>query len=507
MAQLKRLSPYFLFLPLFLIGIYFRFNRLQDVGIEYPDSFFYWQTAFDWYHGTETLTEHFRPFIYWLYSKVMMVIGPSEWSIRFFNASCDCLVGCLIVQAGWILRRSVLLGLTAAVSYFFLLQPLMAARSETVAIPSSLFLLLAFNMTLLWTQNQKAILIFLAGTFLGMSWMTHPDLAVLGSSLTIIILVKLIASKRIDGPKFWPLFFKFFGLFLLGYFLVFGIFLMKFGLSETLENFLENHKSQTKSLKGNLPWRLAYYSYHYIRINLGKFGLILFLMSCLSYGHKIIKGKFSSQDIILLSFPLLYLFFCALLFARTLIPRLLIPLVPMILLTIFIQVYDLLPKWRRIALISLGLLFVFINHQTWSFSRDQNVSIYKKIDERYSPMLKENSKLLIGPIATNHIHSPLTRKVYLGGKGFYLSSSKEASLNDVVIKNAITHVWIADILYDERVFGKNLKFTYEERLKTLFNMDPKSYTVEAERSALRSFLKDRAELKHKSNFGELYELK
>jgi len=495
---------------LFVLGISFRFIRTIQIGAGGDDAAFYWQTAYEWLHGNKELSEHFRPFIYWLNAQIMGLTGPNDWILRVANGVWDSLTAVMLVYLGWVLRRNWLLGLCFAVSYLFLLEPLIIARSGLVHSPSTFFLICSVASLLLWAQNKKMRLLFLSGLFMSMSWLIHPDLAVLGASVTLVILYKNLRHQGIDSTTFWSISLKEFLLFVFGYFFVFFVFAWDLGFADLFNNFLLNFKTQSKSLQHGLSWRFYHFSSTYLIANLGC-GVLVLLGAATGLGvHKIIKKRFSTQDFTLFIFPLGFLFFCALLFAQNVITRLLLPLVPVMMVFIVLQFHDFFRGKRFQTLVAPVLcLFIFVfNIDSFRYPFHEPVSVYKEIDAHFQKFLKKDSILLITPLSILHIHAPLGKKMYLDGRGKYLVSTQHRSLDETLSNEKVTHVWIADILYDQRVFGYNLKFTYEERLLTLYGLKPSEYTLEKEKQMLRDFLlTKKAVLIDRSAMGELYELK
>jgi hypothetical protein len=500
-----------IFLTLFIVLVLIRFYRIDQIGVDGADEFFYWQTAYNWLHGNFELTEHFRPFIYWLYSKLFEVFGNHKNIIGIFNVTCDVLVGMGIVYLGYLLRRSVWVGLAAAISYFSLYLPISFARSGCVHAPSSLFLMAYLIYFFHYLKTLKKAFLFFAGFFLSVSWHIHPDLAVLGSAAALTIFYKNCSSVKTSSENYWESFFKDFITFLAGFFLVFFTFAMKFGTAELLNNLLYNHKTQSKNLSSGFVSRLMNFSSTYLQDNLGLSLLVLFSFALLIFLAKAKKGKLTSIELSLFLMPLSYLFFCSLLFARYSIPRLFIPIVPSVIIFIFLQLHDLAKqKALRFELIVLPLVLILlgVNYNGMLYPFNQSVSPYKLVEETFSPLMKGTGKYLITPITTRNIHTPLAKNAYLHGRGLYLSSTNELTLDQVIEKNNISYVWIADILYDAKVFGEDRKFSYDERLINLFGLDPSNYSLEKEKTAMRDYLiKRSALLVSKTPLGELYELR
>src|SRR5690606_33480576 len=106
-------SLYFLLALLLGFATWARFYRLSEVGVAGADVFFYWQTAFNWMNGNFELTEHFRPFIYWIHSSLFKITGPNDWIVRYFNSISNLLVGVLVIIAGRLMNKSWLMSLCA----------------------------------------------------------------------------------------------------------------------------------------------------------------------------------------------------------------------------------------------------------------------------------------------------------------------------------------------------------------------------------------------------------
>lgn len=510
MKTIKFYLPIVFFSLLFCVGVSLRFIRTCDIGASGDDSAFYWQMAYDWMSGDKILSEHFRPFIYWLNAKVMGLTGPNDWILRLANGIYDSLAAALMVASAWLLRRNLLLGLASASAYLFLYYPLTVTRTELVHAPSTFFVTLSLTCLLAWLNKQQNYWLFLCGLFEGMAWLIHPDLAVLGASATFVLFYKNIVSSRIHSEDIWKKISRDFLLYLAGYFLIFFIFMWDLGFSDLMENFFINFKTQSKSLRETFLWRLYHFSEIYLKETAGVYVIILLGLSSGLLIYKKILNRITSHDLALISFPVGFLFFCSLLFAQNVLPRLLLPMIPALILFIFVQFYDVFSqkKFQSLVVALLSLSIIYANFESTRYPFNEQETIYKQLNAHFSPFIKKESKFLITPISTLHIHSVLEKKMYLNGSGVYLVATNYSSIAEAVEKEKITHVWIADVLKDLRIFGINLKLTYVERLKTLFGMTPENYDRDKEIMIIKQFLKSQnATLVDKSKFGELYELK
>lgn len=505
--HLNRVYQIALFLVI-VCCIYFRFYHIQEIGILHPDAFFYWESGREWMLGNEIVTEHFRPFIYWLYGKILWIGGDNDWSIKAFNGICDILTGITLIWSAWSLRKNLTLALSICASYLILWQPMAMSRTETVHTVSALFITLTVACLIKWTEKLNKLFIFLSGLFLSFAWLTHPDLAVLGLAVFFTILYKIFSGFETSRRETFKTFMVNFIIFLVGYFIVLFLFIERLGLDVIIQSLLANHKAQTKSMTGSVLWRFIYFSYHYLRINLGGLaGLGLYIFSIGLFLINAIKHKISSKDFVVFIFPVVYLILCSLLFARILIPRLLLPLIPLIIFFIHLQFHEFF-KRKLITPILLSGFIIVLNLKSFSLAKTQEISPYRQIHNRYEKFISASDKMLITPLTIQSIHSPLMKKIYLHGNGEYLIFSEEESLDQVISERNITYVWISHILRDERVFGKNIKPKNVERLRTLYKMEPKDYNSEKERILLREYLKSKnATLVDQSNLGELYELK
>lgn len=485
-----------------------RFFNITNIGLSTPDGFYYWQMALDWMNGLIPESEHFRPFIYWLQSKLFLIFGPSDWILRLFNGICDSGVGLLLIYLTWLMRKNLELALTVAISYFSLFLPLFeSARADTIHAPSSFFLMTSAIFLIRWCRNLKPLELLLHGIFMSMAWHIHPDLAVLGAASAFILFIKLILSNRMSSGDFWKKGIINFSIFLIGYWSLFLVFAFKLGLNEMISTLLVNQKTQGK-VAGTFIARLFNTSFTYIFENLGYFFTPLLLIAVAILFYKIIKKRVTSHDLVLVIFPFTYLFFCALLFSRFSIARIFIPLVPILCAFILIQIYDVLKSKKNLLLIGVVTLGLLINYKTLVLPFEQPISEYKTVHKEFINTIKDDEKYLITPLSTFYIHSPLRKPVYLNGQGIYLTFTKEESLSEVVEKNHIRYVWIAEILHDPKVFEEYKKRSDSERLKTLFNMDLDKYSRDEEISKMKAFLNQiEAKLIYKTKIGELYELK
>jgi len=496
-------------LPIFIAVFVLRLSRITDIGVDGVDTFYYWQTALNWMEGAWSQGEHFRPFIYWLHSKVMLATGQNDWSIRTFNLLCDQFVGILLIYICIRLRKNWVLGLTVALTYFTLFNPLLAARSEIVHAPSSFFFIFSVLFFVKWLQHLDKSSLFTSAILLSCSWHIHPDLAVLGAGYVFMILFKILKSNKIGSDQKISNFLAYLIIFLVGYWSIFLVFSMKIGFSEMLEVLISNHSSQS-SKKGWFILRFFQFFYAYLVQNLGIPLSVLFGLSVLTFGMKIKKGRASSVELFIFIMPVTYSFFCALLFPRVIIPRLFIPQCGLVILFISLQFFDLFrrEKIRDSFFIFFSFSFLFFNQNTLYYPFQQPISPYKKISETILKVVSNEGNILIAPLSVIHIHSPLSQNVYLQGRGVYLISTKERHFEDIFKKHNIRYIWIADILQDNRVFGKNLKDSTEARLLSLYGLNPNEYSIEKEKKLLKEKMHDiQANLIFQHSIGEIYELK
>lgn len=480
---------------------FFRAYRFDQVGIQGADVFFYWDTAYNWSRGLEDLTNHYRPLIYWVHGLVFRLTGPNDWALKLTHLFFDLGTLLTIYTTGYYIRKSVWVGFVAALFYASMPHVLELTRSEIVHAPSTFFMVLACMLFLGWTRDQSGLKLGFCGFFHGVAWHVHPDLAVLGLPFALIIAWKVVVTSKIKTEDRIVELVRYLGIYIVGYIAVFMVFIIRFNLVDLLLCLKKGQGAQAVNQEF-IPLKFLRFLWTYLNSYFGVVGTTV-LITVL--GLRIYKKNWlNSETLLLVILPVTYAAFAALMFGRYLLPRLFMPLVPLLCLFLVTALWD-LGKARLIAI--FGFSFALLNHQAFTYSFREPVSPYRHLEAEMAPILKHDSRYLISPLSTFEYHSPLSKKTYLDGRGVYLVNAQGRSLDEVIMKNGISHVWVSNILEDLSIFREHIKGLYVERLSSLYGLEPSQYDRTQEIETIKKFLQKRgAKLVSKSTLGEIYEL-
>lgn len=488
----------------FLFGVLSRFWNIFQIGMIGSDEFYYWDVAYQWSKDGVFLTGHYRPFIYYVYSFIMKVFGPNDWVIKLLNVTLDVSTGiCLffIYKLYFKDRRGAFL-----VSSLYLIVPafIFYARRELVHTPSIFFLeLTLLFFPSLFLEKLKGVWVFLSGVFFSMAWNTHPDLFVLFPVFIFFIFVYY--RESLFDSIILAL------LFTLGAASVFIIFSFTFHPFEMVFNILKNHKAQSKLSVDSLwvKWGKIYYLY--IKENLGTVVLAFFSAAILKIVVNLYRGYKNVYEIFLLALIVTYMLMCGLLFSRIYIPRLLLPLCPLIImLVVRMSLHFSFKKKYASAFIGCLLISLIVGEKVHSLDDSfyQEVSYYRRLENEIGEKIDANNRLLVAPIIFYHIHGPLTKKVYLKGQSRYLVNAPGEKMADIIQRNKISYIVWASENYDERIFGKNRNSEYVDRLKSLYSLEYQDYTLDKEHELFGQQMHMLgAELIKTNSLGEFYRVK
>jgi hypothetical protein len=491
----------FIFLGIIIILIFWRFYRLTELGIVGNDVFFYWQTAYDWLNGDLFITEHFRPLIYWLHMKTMWLLGVNDWSIKALHLSMDASIALVLYCLGLKIRKSHLVGFFASMFYLSLFYSFENARTEVVHIPSSFFITLSVLFMTNWFRTPSHHSIFLVGVFHSCAWHVHPDLAVLGLPFVIFISLKIFISSKVSSNERVLSLFKMVSIYVLGYFLVFFVFTAVFGLDEMLDVLKRGHGAQNY-IKEPFLIRFWVQGKAYLLKNFGMMATLIVLSTILLF----IKKKFKTlEEYFLILVPLFHLLFVAHSLSRHVLPRLFIPMLPLVCLFTAVVLWDSFKNKKWIIAV-LAVIF-FANFQTHLYPLNQPSSPYIAIEAEFEKFLPKDKNLLIAPLSVVHHHTPLSKKLYLNGRGRYLVYTTHKNFEEIFKEENISHVWVADAIDRPQEYTSSSRTLYTERIKTLYGLNPEEYDIAKDKQFVKDYLNKRGfKIVHNSNLGTVYEL-
>ena len=463
----------------FIWGIINRFWNILDVGITGSDAFYYWDMAYKWSMGDLHLTEHYRPFIYSLYALTLKIFGTNDWAIKLMNVIYDTLNGFLVYYVYRLYLKNKDGALLAASLYFLVPAYTFWARQEEVHTSSTLFVLLTLVAFRHCQGTRRSLFGFITGLALSCAWNIHPDLIVI--SPVIMYFLWRSRNVKIELKIFDQI------VFLLGVASVFLIFCFSFHPFDLVFNILKNQSLQTKKAEISPLIKFLEIYYLYVKDNLGQ---VLFWSFNLSIIYLIRIKAFKVPVWFFLGLIIFYEIMCTFLFSRIYIPRLMIPLSPLILMLVALAVTSIEVKKWQVGLVALLFSGVLIEKRSeLALGVNHEESIYRKLEADLFPKLAPGSKMVVAPFIVYHIHTPLRKKLYLGGRADYLEKAEGESVEEVISMNNFRYVFWSKQLNDHRILKKNIKKEYTDRLQALYGLTPEEYTVQLEWEILSQKLK------------------
>ena len=317
-----------------------RFYRITEIGMTGTDTFTYWSIATDWVKGHDTLTEHYRPVLYLLYSMAMSIFGENDYSIKILNASLDMLTILFIFLTARKLTKNLLVSTAACSLYALLPGPLIyAARSELSHASTTFFLtagMYAFTFYYGKGKTEKSLetgMLVVSGFLFGCAANTHPDVVLVGPIFIILLLRAHVVHKNARIHQIIIAF----GLFTLAFFVPFICAGAYFGFKNTLNNIFTNYQRQGQDSSSNIidTFRalkgIQQGYFEFFATNLMKYVFVgMLVVNLFLY---IFRSKGSSVSIFLLPMLFHYVAYCVLIH-RSHLYRLFKPWLPSLMLYI-----------------------------------------------------------------------------------------------------------------------------------------------------------------------------
>jgi hypothetical protein len=159
------------------IAVFLRFFMISAIGISGDDTLYYLSLTRGW---AEEQRPDFRIVIRALYSLTYHLAGPSDWSIKGLNASLDIANTLLVFWISLRLGGQRTLAWIITLSYVFMPRAIAFARTELLHTGSTTFLLLSCAA---WVHHladragsNRTPWLVAAGVFLALSYGVHEDL-------------------------------------------------------------------------------------------------------------------------------------------------------------------------------------------------------------------------------------------------------------------------------------------------------------------------------------------
>lgn len=499
---MRILSPLNIVLIGFIIlGAALHFYRVTEIGMIGDDDFFYWETARQWALGNFILTDHYRPFAYFLFGLSQRIFGVNDWSIKLLN----CLLEVVNILIVFLLSKRILknfsFSLLATLIYAWIPFAFLQTGRDAIHIVSATFMLLTL-LTFFKAFKEQIVnkyLLFISGVSLGLTANTHPDLGVLGLSFVIFTAYK---DTVIYQEKNWSTKLKKIcihsGLFTTGFLMPFIIVFTSYGIGNVLDSFLTTTDRQTGG-GGSLFIKLPTLAYNFLAFSSSSLFVWSLIMGSI-FSFYLFKKKNRPIHDFAFFFAMTfvnYLFFYTILISKHMIYRLYFPMIIIPILYFLLTLKSIKVRPLVASGIVGVLLLSFWNFNPLThhfFPLNRSVSPYKVLSDTLEEYIEKThtslGNILVLPLTTYASRTPLTYQVYLEGKGIYMSRLQESSIKEAVEKKDIQYIWWAPAevrtleLLDRSFFIRSHTF--------LFGEPPKSdYTPEKEKKLLKDFLKKR----------------
>ena len=181
-----------------MFGIWLRVHQLDERGIEGSDTVYYASLAESWAEGEpryEIAQQNrvFRPVPLFLYSLAYRLLGFHDTTLKWVNVAADVASIFLVFLSLWIIRRDVVLALCAAATYSLLPKAIGMSRQELVHSISTTFLLLGLVLYLLSETNpgrwRPLLYLTLSGLAIGCAVSSHEELIFVSLPLLAAIVI------------------------------------------------------------------------------------------------------------------------------------------------------------------------------------------------------------------------------------------------------------------------------------------------------------------------------
>lgn len=411
------------FLAVLLVGALPRLLNLADQGLHGDgDNAKYYKIAFQWLNGDRELVIHFRPVSFFLNWLAMKTFGVADYAIKYFNAFFGLLTVALSYSAALMSTRSRVLaffaGLAIAVSPVFIEH----SRIELLHIQSALFVLATINLLLLWYSVTNsgakgvtsALILVAAGVCLGLTTLTHEELAFLGPASVAFILIATLhhgASFKVGVVRSIA--------FTAMYFVPVVAAILYFDVTDIIAFFNRSISNNiiNETVSRSLAWKLAHYPLDMVAYTLTS--LFFWVYLCAS-GYwlfetvRAVKEKRTPHDVVMslcIIAPLFYMLFSCLFFSR-LTARLFIPFAPLVLIADFWFLNALAKRWivEKRAVVTAAVFFVMtvvitlpyghnilLPNQMGNETLTYQTTLYKNCREALNDEVDYKNRLLVVP--------------------------------------------------------------------------------------------------------------
>jgi 4-amino-4-deoxy-L-arabinose transferase-like glycosyltransferase len=327
------------------VALGLRFLGLTGIGVGGSDTILYYTLAEYWIRGDLTFAvgdsiEVFRPVLLGFNALALLLFGHTDVAIKLANVLLDGANMALVALLAWQLSRSRWVAVASAASYGLLPIAIWASRQELPHTPSTFFVLLSFLAAFrgAWVRGQRQTIIWMAcsGLALLAAVMTHEELVFLALPLMLAFVLGRRAVASTDPVSPWPA---------LGAFCLFPLLAALLVLGhggERVVSTLRPGVGDSWTMVVQYPERAARFAWNGV---VGASSAVFALGIAFSALHWLLslRGERRGEDRYAIGYgmclltPLLFIATYAVFFG-TVFPRAILPLMPLLVVAVFMSV-------------------------------------------------------------------------------------------------------------------------------------------------------------------------
>lgn len=519
-------------------GGWLRFHKIDQQGIQGIDDVKYVEEALRWSSGAtpKYINGHFyRPMSYFLQGMAMRVFGKTDYAIKILHGLMDLFSITLIFCITARLTRSGWPALAAAYVYAALPKVVQLARQELLHAESTFFVLWSVLFYVVYRQNAEkkdreqhkiSLLLVLSGFFLGLSAHTHFDMTFFMPGVLLhLFLSDYRAADKKNSLKDISLqvsvfCFSFFMPFILS-FLLLGVEKAWSVFSSEIFGFNSIMQKRNAAIPSfQLFIRLLRYTFETF------FSTRALVMAVLTLGALIVllHGRIKNQLVcsanelpflLIMAYWGVYSLFLHSFEAR--LGRLLLPLVALLLITVFQHYHSFIEaqiKRRNSSHVRFVVTIIaFVLPAIVILPRQHMQTEIKKSDLRYVyDLLKSKvnveNKLLVSPVVNRALGRVFQCSLYFGDQAIYQNqlplkgSYSFDSLNKMLKNVPVAYIWLGR-QPDMQLLDRSLPIP--KRFVPWLRDPTNPYSLEKDLSVLRQYISyKQGVLLDMSDYGELY---
>lgn len=506
-----------------LFSAYLRLVNLTKVGMIGADVFQYWEIAKWWTEGNYTLDGFYRPAIYFIDSLAIRLFGPYDYSLSLLHVLMDLFNIILIFYITSMIAKNKWSGICSILIYAFFPGIINFSRLSLIHIPSATFVLfsllfyLKFDEYITRAGVKKILFLISSGLAVSVSAHIHPDLTFFAPvyvTLTFFTLKKKKFNTFIQLINKWikyALIFSlsFFSLFLIGIFF-YGIYMVFGTLTSERITGAENI-SPIQLFDQILIESLATHTFKSLP-------LLFFMTIPIVLLRKLLRKKDELSTFIPTILIVGYSIVGSFLLTRY-ISRLVIPLIPLVVISIVIwyqKLLELIVRNKKYAIFLLTTVSLLIAKDNLIRYKPEFLrhlqgkqTFYRETYDVMKDKVDSNHKILIAPYILYSHRKGFQAPFYFGENAPYIIDFPYSgfTLDQLVKEKKIKYLYISKIEYDYRILKqpkREIPIDFYGLRKTDWE---NGYSVEEEMKILNEFIqRNKTQKIFESENGTIYEL-